>query len=111
MRKICVFLICIIVLFVLGGCNYEPIEGEIYNKEYEAEYTYTQMVPITINKRISFIPRVINEPEKYQIYLKIDDENNTKICVDKEQYEQLEIGMYIKYDRNNDLIEVIKKEK
>lgn len=107
----------IIAVILLTGCGCK--KGEIYEKEFREARTWVQMVPIIhTNGKTSWtqmVPIVHSHPDEYIIKIRsLDGKDVGTYYVEKEVYDECEVGMMFEYDKERgDLKEepLTKKEK
>ena len=105
MKRIIGMLLCVLVVVSLCGCSNEITEGEVYEKEYQEEYTTVMMLPLVISNgkttTTTMMPYLVSYPERYVIFIKAyqDDEWKTEdFYVSKEVYDGTTIGDMFLYD-------------
>lgn len=100
MKKKILPLIMAAILLTGCGCT----KGEIYEKEFSYEKTWVQMVPIVYsNGKTSWtqmVPIVHSHPDEYIIKIRsLDGKDTGTYYVEKEVYDDCEVGMMFEYDK------------
>ena len=99
-RKIIIVLAILVSL--ITGCS-KITEGEIYKKEFRAERSWIQMIPMVHTNGestwISYIPIWHHHPDEYIIGIRdLETDKTALYYVKRETYEQCEIGRMFKYE-------------
>jgi hypothetical protein len=92
----------IMAAILLTGCG--CTKGEIYEKEFREEKTWIQMIPIVHSDGktswTQLIPIVYHHPDEYIIRIRsLDGKDTGTYYVEKEVYDECEIGMMFEYDK------------
>jgi hypothetical protein len=111
MKKVICAILLLATILSLVGCSPTINEGEVYEKEYRAEFTTVMMLPLTISNgktvTTTIIPYVVHYPDRYVIHIKafVNDEWMTEdFYVSKEVYDSINIGdMFVYDDKRGDL--------
>lgn len=94
-RKLLISIILITLLFILAGCGYGELKGNVIDKQYTP--AKTTMIPVRAGKVTSIMP--VHHPERYEIKIQKEEDGEIKttwITISKERYENIQIGDYFK---------------
>ena len=106
MKKICIAILLIFVLF-LSACSPKITSGEVYDKEHRDAFVTASVYPVvTYNGKTSIttmVPYTVYYPERWVIFIKSFEDGEwitEDFYVSEAVYNSISIGDMFEYDEN-----------